>query len=86
MIPWFGFVIALLVIGYYSGQLSDGYIWRMLGAVGKVAAGASVGLLASKTLTRLNVSSVKDEYNRCVAGLSQALIIAACTLGVALAV
>jgi len=86
LIPWFGFVIALLVIGYASNQLSDGYIWRMIGAVGKVAAGATVGLLASRTITRLNLSQIQDPLHRCIAGLGQAIIIASCVLGVSLAV
>ena len=86
LIPWFGFVAALLVLGYVFGQLSEGYIWRTFGGLGKAAAGGTLGLIASRTITHLNLSQIADPLHRCIAGLAQAIIIAACVIGVSLAV
>ncbi len=74
-------IVVLLVVFAASGYLS-----RWLGSVGQVATGALIGWIVSRRLIKLNVSEYTEPLHRCIAGLGQALVIAAGMIAVAVAV
>lgn len=79
--PWLLIAIGILAAGFFVDGLASGYIWRTLGALAKVSLFAALGLVASRKLTKLDLSAIEDEHNRCLAGLSQAIVISACVIG-----
>ncbi len=74
-------IVVLLVVFAASGYLS-----RWLGSIGQVATGALIGWIVSRRLIKLNVSEYTEPLHRCIAGLGQALVIAAGMIAVAVAV
>jgi len=79
--------IALLVaVVLLIGFAASGYLSRWLGSVGQVATGALIGWVVSRRLMRLNVSEYTEPLHRCLAGMSQALVISAGMIGVGVAV
>lgn len=75
-------VLAVLVVGFAA----TGYVSRWLGSIGQVATGALIGWIISRRLMKLNVSDYTEPLHRCLAGLGQALVIAAGMIAVAVAV
>jgi len=75
-------VVAVLLIGFSA----SGYLSRWLGSIGQVASGAMLGWVISRRLIRLNVSEYTEPMHRCLAGMGQALIVAAAMIAVAVAV
>lgn len=79
--PWLLFAAGILFIGLMVDGISSGYVWRTAGALAKVSLFAALGLIISRKITRLDLSGIGDERNRCIAGLSQAIVILACVIG-----
>lgn len=75
-------VIVVLLVAFAA----SGYLSRWLGSIGQVATGALLGWVVSRRLIKLNVSEYTEPLHRCVAGLGQALVIAAGMIAVAVAV
>jgi len=75
-------VVAVLLIGFSA----SGYLSRWLGSIGQVASGAVLGWVISRRLIKLNVSQYTEPMHRCLAGMGQALIVAAAMIAVAVAV
>lgn len=83
--PW----VVLCVLGVLFGVWvlgAQGYVERWIGSVLQAASGALLGFWFSRRVCRLNLSGIEDERNRAIAGLSQALVVAAGMLAVTVAV
>lgn len=80
-------VIALLVVGVLLiGFAASGYLTRWLGSIGQVATGALIGWIVSRRLMQLKLGDYTEPLHRCLAGLSQSLVIAAGMIAVAVSV
>lgn len=75
-------VVVVLLIGFAA----SGYLSRWLGSVGQVATGALIGWIISRRLMNLKLGDYTEPLHRCLAGLSQSLVIAAGMIAVAVAV
>jgi hypothetical protein len=83
--PW----VVLCVLGVLLGVWlidAQGYVERWIGSVLQAASGGLLGFWFSRRVCRLNLSSIADERTRAIAGLAQALVVAAGMLAVTVAV
>jgi hypothetical protein len=89
--PWLLLVIVAMLIGSFLPIFPDGsgghttlagFVLTWLGTIFKAISAAIVAVYFSRHVLKLDLSEISDPHARALAGLGQALVIAAFVLGV----